>query len=353
MPIDIPALTSLGWSAFYQQQLTSEEYETTYPCRVMAVHRGQLILSMGTEEFTLSFTGKMLQEQGDHQATIGDWLLVSRTTGAFLRLLDRKSLIKRKSAGTDNSQQLVAANIDTLFIVTSCNDDFNLSRLERYLAFAYGANVDPVIVLTKQDMCDNPMAYVTQARTLGPLIMAEAVNALDPSTLAALHVWCKPGQTIALLGSSGVGKSTLANGLGATYQKTGDIRENDAKGRHTTTHRSLLRLTNGAVLLDSPGMRGLGLADCEEGVSAVFKDIADLAQACRFKDCNHDQEPGCAVNAALMDQSLSARRLKSYNKLMAEQQYNAATIAERRKKAKAFGKLSKKSIAAKKTGQDF
>ncbi|MCK5426011.1 MAG: hypothetical protein KAI89_11585, partial [Emcibacter sp.] len=129
MPIDIPALTALGWSAFYQQQLTSEDYEETQPCRVMAVHRGQLVLSTGSQEFTLSLSGKMLKEQDDHQATIGDWLLVCRNTGAFLRLLDRKSLIKRQSAGTDNSQQMVAANIDTLFIVTSCNDDFNLSRL--------------------------------------------------------------------------------------------------------------------------------------------------------------------------------------------------------------------------------
>ena len=197
-------------------------------------------------------------------------------------------------------------------------------------------------------MCDDPEVYLTQARTLGPLIIAEAVNALDPTTLGGLRNWCKPGQTIALLGSSGVGKSTLANGLGAEMQKTGAIREDDAKGRHTTTHRSLLPLEGGAVLLDSPGMRGLGLADCGAGVMAVFEDIAALAGQCRFRNCAHDQEPGCAVKAALEDQSLSRRRLTNYTKLMAEQEYNAATTAERRKKDKVFGRLSRNAIAAKK-----
>lgn len=353
MPLNIPALTSLGWGPFYQQQLSSEEHDKACPCRVMSVHRGQLILSSGEMEITLLLSGKLLRAEGEQQATVGDWLLLSSTTGAFLRLLDRKSLIKRRAAGTDNSDQLVAANIDTLFIVTSCNDDFNPSRLERYLAFAHAAEVYPVIIVTKKDKCHNPEEYEAKARTLGPDIMVEVVNARDPATLGVLDGWCKPGQTIALVGSSGVGKSTLANALGAELQKTGDIREDDAKGRHTTAHRSLLPLGNGAMLLDGPGIRQLGLTDGGEGVSAVFDEIAELAQHCRFSDCQHDQEPGCAVREALENKRLSARRLSSYTKLKAEQRHYAATSAERRRKDKAMGKFHKKVKAAKRSNQKF
>ena len=338
-----PELTSLGWNSFFEEQLSPEEFNGAHICRVMAVHRGQLILSKGDQELPQNLTKKMLQDLGDYQVTIGDWLLVSKGTGDFLRLLDRKTLIKRQAAGDDNSQQMVAANIDTLFIVTSCNEDFNLSRLERYLAFAYSSDTYPVIVLTKQDMCENPQDYVEKARTLGPAIMVEVVNARDPATTAGLKSWCKAGQTIALVGSSGVGKSTLANVLGAEHQKTGEIREDDAKGRHTTTHRSLLQLANGAVLLDSPGMRGLGLADGAFGVAEAFEDIVQLTHQCRFSDCKHDREPGCAVKGALASQGLSPRRLANYNKLMAEQQHSVATTAERRKKNKDMVKFHKKA----------
>ena len=163
--------------------------------------------------------------------------------------------------------------------------------------------------------------------------------------------WCKLGQTVAMVGSSGVGKSTLANALGATNQKTGAIREDDAKGRHTTTHRSLLPLEGGAVLLDSPGIRGVGLVDSGIGVAEAFEDIADLAAQCRFNNCSHDSEPGCAVKAALAEGDISERRLGNYNKLMAEQAHNDATIAERRKKDKDMGKFHKKVKGAKKSRQ--
>ncbi len=173
-------LSSLGWGVFFQEQLSSEEVEQTFPYRVMAAHRGQLILSRGEEEMSLPQTRKMLQEQGNHQITVGDWLLMSRKTGTFVRLLDRVSLIQRQSAGSDKSQQMVAANVDTLFIVTSCNDDFSLSRLERYLAIAYAAEVYPVIVLTKQDISDKPQYYAEKARTLGGVL-----NHLSQITVAA------------------------------------------------------------------------------------------------------------------------------------------------------------------------
>jgi ribosome biogenesis GTPase len=353
MSLNIQALSRLGWSALLQQQLSSEEMERTTPCRVMAVHRGEFFLSNGTEEQTLPIAGKMLLKGDRHQITVGDWLLVSNQTGDFIRLLERFSLIQRQSAGTDSSQQMVAANIDTMFIVSSCNADFNLSRLERYLSIAYAAEIYPVIVLTKQDISDNPQSYADQARTLGAKISVELVNAHDLSTILGLQDWCKPGQTIALVGSSGVGKSTLANTLGAKPQKTSGIREGNAKGRHTTTHRSLLPLINGAVLLDSPGMRGLGLANVGVGIATVFEEIDELSQKCRFSDCQHDQEPGCAVKSAIENNELSQRRMRNYVKLKAEQERNTASIAEQRKTEKATVKFHKKVQARKRPNKKF
>jgi ribosome biogenesis GTPase len=335
MSLNIQALTRLGWSAQLQQQLSFEEMEQTTPCRIMAVHRGRLELSNGEEEQVIPVADMLLQEGGQDQVTAGDWILVSNDSGDFVRLLDRFSLIQRQSAGTLKSQQMVGANVDTMFIVSSCNDDFNLSRLERYLAIAHAADVYPVIVLTKRDVANDPQSYVDMARTLGPNILVELINAHDLATMSGLQDLCKPGQTIALVGSSGVGKSTLANTLGAKPQKTGGIREDDAKGRHTTTHRSLHPLSNGAVLMDNPGMRGLGMAGIGAGVAMVFEDIDEYSQKCRFSDCSHDQEPGCAVRAAIENNELSERRLKNYSKLMAEQERNAASNAERRKKDKA------------------
>ena len=349
MSLKFPALIPLGWSAFYEEQLETDEFDLTQACRVMSAHRGEVILFTGDREITLYLTKKVLQDLDDLQVTVGDWLLILKEDESFLRVLDRKSIIKRLAAGTDNSEQMVAANIDVLFIVSSCNDDFNLSRLERYLAFAFDAKVDPVIVLTKQDKCDDPTYYSEQALGLGANIEVELVNALDIETLSSLKKWCEPGQTIALLGSSGVGKSSLVNSLGvAQYQKTGTIREDDARGRHTTTHRSLLQLENGAILMDSPGMRGIGLVDGMAGVAETFEDITEFTHQCRFNDCSHELEPGCAVKQALKDGVISERRFSNYSKLMAEQTQSVATIAERRKKDKETAKLIKKSENRKK-----
>ena len=267
---------------------------------------------------------------------VGDWLLVNEHQ-QFVRLLERYSCFKRKSAGTGHDYQLIAANVDTAFIVCSMNEDFNPSRIERYLALAETADAEPVVVLTKADLTDQPERWTDNVRRLSKQLQVVAVNALDTHCGETLSDWLQPGNTVVMLGSSGVGKSTLTNSLlGESRQSTQSIREDDAKGRHTTTGRSLIPLPQGGLILDTPGMRELQLADCHDGIVSAFADIQRLAEACRFADCQHDQEPGCAVQAAVEQGSLDARRLANYQKLLREDALNSASLAQRRAKDKAF-----------------
>jgi ribosome biogenesis GTPase len=264
-------------------------------------------------------------------------------------MLDRKSLFKRRAAGTGLRLQLIAANVDTLFIVTSCNQDFNVARLERYLALAKEAGVTPVIVLTKADLTDTPEDFERDAARLMPALSVETVDARDPASVQRLTAWCGRGETIALVGSSGVGKSTLVNTLtGEQTIATAGIREDDAKGRHTTTGRMLHRLPAGGWLLDTPGMRELSLTDVHSGIEHVFSDIVELARSCRFRDCGHDGEPGCAVEAAVADGTLDEDRVRRWKKLLAEEAHNSASLAERRARGKEFGKMVKRVMSEKK-----
>ena len=270
--------------------------------------------------------------------TVGDWVLLNEEQ-KFVRCLTRQSEFSRKSPGSKVNKQLIASNIDTVFIVSSLNNDFNLSRIERFLSLANEAHVDPVILLTKADLCLDPYQYIDQIHQIDSLLIIEAMNALDENSIQRLLPWCKSGQTIAFLGSSGVGKSTLINKLlGNTEQLTGEIREDDSKGKHTTTGRSLHIMDNGALLLDTPGMRELQLVACEEGINETFSDISHLALQCKFTDCSHQNEPKCAVQAALSAGSIDERRLTNYFKLLKEQARNGATLAEQRASDKSFQK---------------
>ncbi|WP_317932959.1 ribosome small subunit-dependent GTPase A [Halioxenophilus sp. WMMB6] len=328
-------LQPLGWQPFFQQQINLEELDQAEIARVVAHNRSDYLLSNGDETFSLPITPAVAE------MTVGDWLLLEPGR-QFGRLLERKSLFKRKAAGSKIDEQLIAANVDTLLIVCSLNDDFNLNRIERYLALAHEAQVTPVVVLTKADLCPDSDAKQQAVQSLDPLLMVVAVNATDADSCAPLLAWCGVGQTLSLLGSSGVGKSTLANTLlGQALQQTAAIREDDSKGRHTTTARSLLCLPSGAVLIDTPGMRELQLAACEEGVRQVFADIETWAEGCKFSDCHHTGEPGCAVANAVAAGELSPRRLHNYQKLLAEQARNSASLQELRAKEKRFGRLVK------------
>ena len=330
-------LSELGWRPFFQQQLDLDEIETTRPARVVAVHRNRLQLIGEDTEVAIPPTNSIEPEDA---ATIGDWLLLDVERPRALRRLDRISLFKRRAPGTGRAIQLIAANVDTLMIVSSCNQDFNIARLERYLALATDAGVTPVVVLTKADQSASPEDYKQKAEALMPLLTVETVNATHTDDVNVLLPWCGTGQTVAFVGSSGVGKSTLTNSLlGRADIATQTIREDDAKGRHTTSHRALYPLPTGGWVLDTPGMRELQLTDSEEGVTVLFQDIEDLSARCRFHDCAHDTEPGCAVQNAIHNGELDGNRLRRWRKLLAENERNSQSIAEARAKDKALGKM--------------
>lgn len=327
------SLAQLGWKPFFGQQLNLDEYEELIVARVIEHHRTQLIVLTEQGQQTV------IMPPNSEATCVGDWVLFD-TSNRLVRVLDRQSVFQRKAPGSKISLQLIAANIDSLIIVCSLNDDFNLNRIERYLAIANEAQVEPIVVLTKADQCNDAQTKQQQVQELDSMMMVHALNALDQDELTQLTPYCKSGKTLAFLGSSGVGKSTLVNGLlGFQALETGSIREDDSKGRHTTTFRALKLLPQGGLLMDTPGMRELQLSDCEQGVSDTFTEITALASQCKFGDCAHESEPGCAVQQALATGELDLRRLTSYQKLLKEQAFNGASLSQRRAKDKAFGKM--------------
>lgn len=339
-------LAQLGWKTFFNQQLTLDNLEQTAPYRVTQVFRNRLIVLGESGELNLD----LAQYPNLQESTVGDWLLIPNEPSETPAILDRLSYFQRKSPGA-NTSQLIASNVDTAFIVSSCNHDFNLSRIERYLALAKEAQVDAVLVLTKADMVNDEQlqSYLEQLHELQAHLVVVAINALDIENVQQLNDWCKAGQTVVLLGSSGVGKTTLSNSLCLMQQVTAAIRDDDSKGRHTTTGRSLYFTHAGGLILDCPGMRELQLTDCEEGVKAVFADIELIAQQCRFKDCQHQSEPGCAVQVALDKGELEQRRLTNYQKMLREQARNSMTLAQSHQQDKEIGKLIKNSLKNKKS----
>ena len=334
-------LMDLGWNAHWQSLWEASQAVDRVVCRVVAVQRSGLLLTppLPNGQNEISIGGKFFLRIEKDRPTIGDWIVVEADSGALCEILPRLSVIKRLSPAGGGEVQLIAANVDTAFVVTSCNADFSVARLERYISMVLDAGIQPVLVLTKADLAVDIETYrnaMDANFNAWPWFFVDARAATD---VAALAPWCGQGQTIALLGSSGVGKSTLVNTLsGATVQLTRAVREQDAKGRHTTTHRSLHFLPQGGVILDSPGMREFQLADTVSGVGAVFADIEDLARSCRFRDCRHGAEPGCAIREALQAGRLDPERLQRYLKLIAEAAASSEVVSQRQGRGRAVKK---------------
>ena len=353
---DEAALVALGWNAHWRGLLWAQQDATVdgaanadisppLVARVIGVERTGLSIAPQGElpSNHVAISGRWFRGDEETRPTIGDWVVVDAQTGLLLDMLPRQSLIKR--VNPLGALQLIAANVDTAFIVTSCNADFSLERLERYLSVVMEANIAPVLLTTKTDLSNDPEHYAKQLAGRFPDIPQIALNALEVADVVHLRQWCGAGQTIALLGSSGVGKSTLVNSLlGTQVQQTAAIREEDAKGRHTTTNRTLHRLPMGGVILDSPGMRELQLAEAEEGLDQLFADVEAIASTCRFNDCSHSGEPGCAVAKALQTSELDPQRLQNYQALKEEQSRNRESLAARSARDRAFGKKTGKNV---------
>lgn len=318
-------LERLGWKAFFSQQVEATE-SALVPARVRRqdLERYQLLGENGGMTGVLA--GRLRAEAGSKAElpTVGDWVLVrpgadDADPATIERTLERSSRFSRKEAGDRVREQVLAANIDTVFIVSSLDKNFNSARIGRYLLLAWQSGASPVIVLNKADICEQPDKKVAELSDINMDAPIHTVSALQDDELADLRQYTGPGQTVALLGSSGVGKSTLVNKLlGHRYLETSEVRKSDDRGRHTTTFREMCPIPNGGMVIDTPGIRELQLWADESALAASFRDVEDLAASCRFNDCGHESEPGCSVTRAIHAGTLDASRLKTYRKLKNE-----------------------------------
>jgi len=318
-------LEDWGWDAGWAAAFGDDAAKGLFPARLIEEQRGlfQIMSEKGVR--SARTTGSMRHKAADRAGlpAVGDWVSAEAVPNEkavlIRRILPRRTKLSRKAAGETMEEQVIAANLDTVLIITALNADFNARRLERFLTVSLESGAEPVLVLNKLDACEEPGPFLEQARAAAGKAPVVAISAKTAAGLDALAAWIKPGRTVGLIGSSGVGKSTLVNRLaGNEGIKTAETRASDERGRHTTTHRQLFILPNGGILLDTPGMREMQFWDSEQGLAKTFEEIDALAPSCRFKDCAHDAEPGCAVKAAVEAGTLGADRLASWAKLKRE-----------------------------------
>jgi ribosome biogenesis GTPase / thiamine phosphate phosphatase len=329
-------LDELGWNDRFAASFQEYAAGNRVPGRVVLEHTHIYRVATGAGEMLARVSGRLrhLAEARPDFPAVGDWVVVAPSEDGDSRIhaiLPRFSRFSRRAAGDTTEEQIVAANIDVVFLVGGLDGDFNPRRLERYLVVAWESGATPVIVLNKADLVEAPDRHVEQVRASAPGVVVHAVSARDPQSLDALRAHLGPGRTAALLGSSGVGKSTIVNRLiGHDLLRTHDVRESDSRGRHTSTARQLVVLGEGqGILIDTPGMRELQLWEAGESGRDAFADVTALAESCRFRDCRHMEEPGCAVRAAVKRGEFPADRFEHYRKLSLEREHQQRQIDAR------------------------